>query len=153
MEINKGITEIKNEIELLDELFESHKPLVEKIKTLLPNQIERSAAATLLHSFYNGIENIFKRIAHRIDGKVPTSEYWHQELLNQMGAITKKRDKVISIEMLEKLNLYLGFRHFFRHSYAFQCQWDKMKDLISEINDDYIQFKEEINVFIKNLEG
>jgi len=105
---------------LVDELLESHKLLVEKIKTSFPDQIERSAAAALLHSFYNGIENIFKRIANRIDGKIPTSEYWHQELLNQMGAKTDKRNEVISIELLEKLNLYPGFRHFFRHAYAFQ---------------------------------
>lgn len=152
MEIKKCITEIKNEIELIDELLESHKLLVEKIKVSFPDQIERSAAATLLHSFYNGIENIFKRIANRIDGKIPTSEYWHQELLNQMGVETEKRNKVISSELLEKLNLYLGFRHFFRHAYAFQFKWDKMKDLIFEINDVYDQFKEEVDVFIKKLE-
>lgn len=61
--------------------------------------------------------------------------------------------KCITDEILEKLNLYLGFRHFFRHVYAFQFNWDKMKDLIFEINDVYNQFKEEINIFIKKLEN
>ena len=152
MQVKKCIAEIKNEIELIDELLESHKPLIEKIRMSFPDQIERSAAATLLHSFYNGIENIFKRIANRIDSKIPTSEYWHQELLNQMSNKVENRNKVISSKLLKKLHLYLGFRHFFRHTYAFQFKWDKMKDLIFEINDVYNQFKQEINVFIKKLE-
>ncbi len=63
----------------------------------------------------------------------------------------EKRQVVISEDLYEKLNLYLGFRHFFRHAYAFQFNWDKMKELISPINDIYGQFKNEITDFISKL--
>jgi hypothetical protein len=143
--------EIENEIALIDELFESHESLLEKIKTGMPGRIEISATATVLHSFYNGVENIFERIANRLDEDLPSSEFWHQELLQQMKSETSKRYAVISEELYEKLNLYLGFRHFFRHAYAFQFKWDKIKDLILESPAVYKQFKEEITEFIKRI--
>ena len=73
MEIDKCIDEINNELQLLDELLNSHEILITKLKIEDPDQIEKSAVATLLHSFYNGIENILKRIASRIDNKLPSS--------------------------------------------------------------------------------
>ncbi len=150
-QIQKCIKEIENEIELLNELIDSHELLLEKVKTSPPNRVEMSAIATVLHSFYNGVENIFKRIANRLDKKLPTSEFWHQELLKQMKSDTPKRTAVISDELYENLNLYLGFRHFFRHAYAFQFKWEKIKELILELTDVYNQFKEEIDKFIKSL--
>jgi uncharacterized protein YutE (UPF0331/DUF86 family) len=151
MQIEECIEEVRNEIELIDELFESHGTLMEKVKTTDPDQIEISAIATILHSFYNGVENIFSRIANRLDKKQPSSLFWHQELLQQMASDTSKRKAVISDELFKKLNLYLGFRHFFRHSYAFQFKWKKIKELILELADVYAQFKEEINMFIESL--
>jgi thiamine kinase-like enzyme len=64
MQIEKCFEEIENEIELIDELIVSHKQLLDKVETSIPNRIEISALATVLHSFYNGVENIFSRIAN-----------------------------------------------------------------------------------------
>jgi hypothetical protein len=39
--------------------------------------------------FYNGFENIFKRIAVELDGGLPDNEFWHRELLDSMaGRVT-----------------------------------------------------------------
>lgn len=151
MQVEKCIKEIENELELIDELIESHTQLIERVEASTPNRIEISALATVLHSFYNGIENIFKRVANRLDKKLPDSEFWHQELLDQMNTDTTERPAVISDEMYEKLNIYLGFRHFFRHAYAFQFKWERIKELILDIHDLYDRFKEEIEQFIESL--
>ncbi|UCH97330.1 MAG: hypothetical protein JSV88_10900 [Candidatus Aminicenantes bacterium] len=151
MQIEKCIEEIENEIELINELIESHELLLNKVKTSTPDRIEISALATVLHSFYNGIENVFSRIANRLDKKQPSSEFWHQELLEQMKSGTPKRKAVISNELHGKLNLYLGFRHFFRHAYAFQFKWEKIKELVMDLPGVYTQFKQETNQFIKKL--
>ena len=95
MQIKKCCEEIKNELALIDELFLSHALLLKKVKRVEPDQIEISAVATVLHSFYNGIENIFKRVARRIDNDFPRSEYWHQELLQQMTTENKNRKAII----------------------------------------------------------
>jgi len=39
----------------------------------------------MLHSFYTGVENIFKRVAVEIDGAPPTGESWHRGLLDAIG--------------------------------------------------------------------
>ncbi len=153
MQSKKCTEEIRNEINLIDELFHSHKLLFKKIKIKEPDQIEISAIATVLHSFYNGIENIFKRIARRIDNKVPCTEYWHQELLEQMTTSSEMRKAVISNDLFQKLCLYLGFRHFFRYSYSFQFKWPKMKDLVLELTEVYSLFKEELDIFISDLKN
>ncbi len=68
-----------------------------------------------------------------------------------MNTDTTERPAVISDEMYEKLNIYLGFRHFFRHAYAFQFKWERIKELILDIHDLYDRFKEEIEQFIESL--
>jgi len=153
MQVEKCLEEIDSEIGLIDKLFESHQLLFEKIKISEPDTVELSATAAVLHSFYNGLENIFCRIAKRIDENLPNSSYWHQELLNQMSNKIKNRPEVITIDLNEKLSFYLGFRHFFRHAYAFQLKWSEMKKLVIEIDAVYEQFKSELQLFklkIKN---
>ena len=89
-----------------------------------------SALAAALHSFYNGIENIFKRTAEELDGGAPHAEFWHRELLDSMSQPGKNRPAVISASMVERLDAYLDSRHFFRHSYVFDLRWDRMKTLV-----------------------
>ena len=153
MQVEKCIEEIESEIILLNKLFESHQLLFEKIKISAPDTIELSATAAVLHSFYNGLENIFSRIAKRIDNEFPNSRYWHQELLEQMTKNIKNRPEVITKNLSEKLTFYLGFRHFFRHAYAFQLKWTEMKKLVDEIDDVYNQFKNEIQEFKQKIKN
>ncbi len=153
MPVEKCIEEIDSEIRLIDKLFESHQLLFEKIKISEPDTVELSATAAVLHSFYNGLENIFCRIAKRIDKNISNSSYWHQELLNQMGNKTGDRPEVISNDLIEKLSFYLGFRHFFRHAYAFQLKWTEMKKLVIEIDEVYQQFKMELQLFKEKIKN
>ena len=103
----------------LHRLLETYRPLFEKCAVSAPNDIEIYALAGLLHSFYNGIENIFKRIAEELDGQSPRSQFWHRELLDSMSQPREVRPAVISESLVERLDSYLDFRHFFRHSYIF----------------------------------
>lgn len=54
--------QIAVERELLNRLLDDHRPLLEKCVRAEPNRIELSALAAMLHSFYSGVENIFKRV-------------------------------------------------------------------------------------------
>ena len=94
--------------------------------------MEIDALAALLHSFYTGIENIFKRISATLDNGPPGGPFWHVELLNSMTRCTTSRPAVISHELCKTLRQYLDFRHVFRHAYAFDLQWSKMAPLVSE---------------------
>jgi len=153
METERLAQEVHIELGLIEELITSHELLIKKVDQDPPDAIEKSACAALLHSFYNGIEKIFVQIGKRVDGKLPSTPYWHQELINAMAQKTGNRDHVISPELQEKLIPYLGFRHFFRHAYTFQFKWEKMRGLIAELNEVYTDFKKEICIFVDSISG
>jgi hypothetical protein len=44
-------------------------PLLAQCRNTAPTEIELSALAALLHSFYTGVENIFKRVTVELDGE------------------------------------------------------------------------------------
>ena len=55
------------EREQLRRLLTGLQPLLIKCRETPPNQIELAALAALLHSFYTGVENIFKRAAVELE--------------------------------------------------------------------------------------
>ena len=114
----------------LERLLEHYRPLLQKCASDPPNDHELSALGAMLHSFYNGIENIFKRIAAECYDQSPQGQAWHRELLDLMAQPGRTGRAAISQPQLERLDAYLDFRHFFRHSYVFHLRWDRMKSLV-----------------------
>lgn len=135
---------ISFEIGEIDKLIKSYSVLLIHIKTNEPDLIEITAMATVLHSFYNGVEKIFEIIGKEIDGELPTGIKWHRDLLIQMSRMSDSRNWIISGDLLDKLNGYLGFRHFYRHAYSFQLKWEKLKDLSIEMTEVWEQIKKEL---------
>jgi len=132
----KIVEEIETECKRIEQLFHDYGPLLEKVKRREPDFFEMGSLALLLHSFYNGLENIFNRIARKIDKNLPDGREWHKELLDLMTRQTEKRSHVVLSDRTHKeLKEYLGFRHFSRHSYAFDLNWDLMKDLVLMLED------------------
>src|SRR3954453_20519081 len=116
----------------LERLLAIHQPLLERSRSQAPNDIELSALAALLHSFYTGIENLFRRIAIEIDGGIDKGEGWHRRLLVQMGISRDSRPSVVSGELLERLHSYPQFRPVFRSSYSFQLHWQTVQPLVRD---------------------
>jgi hypothetical protein len=73
------------EREQLHRLLNHCRPILEKCASDPPNEVEISALAAMLHSFYNGIENIFKRIAAECYQQSPQGQAWHRGLLDLMA--------------------------------------------------------------------
>lgn len=146
------VEDILVEIEKIEKLFKSFAALIEKVKHRNPTFIELNALAMFLHSFYNGLENIFKLIAKKIDKKMPTGERWHIDLLEQMAKSISNRNQIIlSNRTFEDLKEYLGFRHFSRNAYSFDINWDLMKDLVIRIEGVKSKTLEELKRFIENV--
>ena len=55
----KVISQVEFEIGQIDQLFESYAGLLEQVQKNIPDLVEVTAVASVLHSFYNGLENIF----------------------------------------------------------------------------------------------
>lgn len=105
--LDKAISQVNFEIQQIDELFISYKDLFENSCLKDPSLIQVTAIGSVLHSFYNGVENIFESIGKNIDGKLPTGNHWHSELLRQMTQYTQKRTPVISEGLKSKLTLII----------------------------------------------
>jgi uncharacterized protein YutE (UPF0331/DUF86 family) len=64
---------------------------------------------------------------------------------------TVNRGRVISKELARRLAGYLGFRHFYRHSYSLFLEWEKLRELIVPLQDAWAQVKEELSRFLEEL--
>ena len=146
-----AITRVTFEIEQIDQLLIAYADLLNLVHQRPPNIVEVAALASVLHSFYNGLENIFLSIAKGIDQQVPTGSQWHRDLLLQMTQETVNRGRVISTELARRLADYLGFRHFYRHSYSLFLEWEKLQELIVPLQDAWAQVKEELSRFLEEL--
>jgi hypothetical protein len=147
----KVISQVKFEIGQIDQLFESYADLLERAQKNMPDLVEVTAMASVLHSFYNGLENIFLSIAKGIDTYVPTGSQWHRDLLTRMTESTSSREPVLTAEMAHRLADYLGFRHFYRHSYSFFLEWGELEKLVTSLAEVWDQAKDELQLFLDSL--
>src|SRR5437879_3175051 len=103
----------------------------------------------MLHSFYNGMENIFKRTRLELGDPMPGSEFWHKELLDSMTQATGNRKPVLSPELRARLKEYMEFRHLFRHAYTFTMRWDSMKTLVLGCEETLKLVEAELDCFFE----
>ena len=94
------------EREQLQRLLSGIHGLLAKCLTTAPTEIELSALAALLHSFYTGVENIYKRVAVELDDEPVCGDSWHRELLLRMKSSTAHRPALLSEEPHDTLNEY-----------------------------------------------
>lgn len=149
----KVISQVEFEIGQLEQLFVSYANLIERANKTELDLIEVTALASVLHSFYNGLENIFLSIAKGIDDDVPTSAQSHRDLLTRMTQSTSGRAPVLTVKTAHQLADYLGFRHFFRHSYSFFLDWQEMEKLVFLLPEIWVQTKAELHLFLEGLDS
>jgi uncharacterized protein YutE (UPF0331/DUF86 family) len=108
------------------------------------SSVELAAVATFLHNFYNGIENILKRVLSFKQLEIKDSPTWHKELLK-----TAFDAGIISNELYSTLSDYLSFRHFFVHAYSFTLKWEELRPIVDKITMTLENFKSAIYSFIE----
>ena len=136
------------EREQLARLLATMQPLLARCRETAPTDIELSALAAALHSFYTGVENIFKRVAVELDGQPPQGEAWHRDLLRRMTTGTVNRPALLSTKLHDALLDYLRFRHVFRNAYSFDLDWAKLSPLVLQWEETFRQVEAALDVFI-----
>ena len=147
----KVLAQVNFEIGQIDHLLESYAVVLEKAQVVEPDLVETTAVASVLHSFYNGLENIFLSIAKGVDSVVPNTPKWHRDLLTQMTKPTLSRGQVLTPETAQLLTEYVGFRHFYRHSYSFTLDWSEMQGLAASLDVVWNAAKSEVQAFLTDL--
>ena len=140
---------INLEISKIDTLVSKSSLLLTKCQHSEPDFFDLNAAGSILHSFYNGLESIFKLIHKATDNTPLTSTMWHSELFHSMFKETEKRKSVLSPDLEESLKEYLGFRHVFRHSYGYELDWERLNPLFSGMLEIWQKIKTCFFEFIK----
>jgi len=148
-----AIKKIKFEIKQINTLVDSYQALFSKVEESSPDLVELAALASILHSFYNGIENIFQIIVKKIDLEIVDDAQWHKEILRKMSEPNKNRGAVISIHTMLLLSRYLSFRHFYRHSYSFYLNWIELQPLVRSLTRIWNSTSNEINAFLETLKS
>jgi uncharacterized protein YutE (UPF0331/DUF86 family) len=128
--------EVLAELENIDRVVSEAGKIQDVIKL---STLELSGAATLLHNFYNGAENVLKRIVLNRGMQLFEGPAWHRELL-----CSACESGIISESLKGLLGRYLAFRHFFIHGYALDLRPDRMALLVKELPSVYQQFRAEI---------
>jgi hypothetical protein len=141
---------IEHEISRIEKSLSDVKPLLDLCKIKEPDIIEMTAAAQVLHSFYNGVESVIILFFKYINEKLPNDFRWHKTLFEMTFGTNSKSKKIIRDDIKKKLEKYLLFRHFIRHSYSSELEWDEMKPLITEIENIWKIIKNDFEIFIEN---
>jgi len=146
-------SEINQEILSLDTLYRELKTLRPRLSQKEVSNLDLRAAGSILHDFYNGVENIFRRIAWELDEGLPAGEDWHRQLLIDMGLEIKGiRPPLISEDLKLNLQKYLGFRHVFRNIYGFYLEQEQINALVKEFPKVLLRLKREVAIFQKYLD-
>ncbi len=132
---------VQAEYEQIENLL-SEMPSSEKLPYL--SFLELAGVATLLHNFYNGVENILKQCIYAENIPVPSGSSSHKDLL-----LTSVENHILSQDTIFRLGEYLAFRHFFVHAYALDLCADKMEGLVKNIQAVFGVFQKEIDTFLE----
>lgn len=115
------IDQIKKELKVIEKLNAIRK-------SAALDEIQIRAGASSLHSIYNGIEKIMLDVLKDRGKPVPKGETWHSELLEMA-----QKSQIISKTLETELREFMGFRHFYRHTYGFMLDAELMNPLLDKI--------------------
>ena len=102
-------------------------------------------------NFYNGVENIIKRISKVYYNTIPKGDSWHKELLILSYAPPDGKLPVFNRSIVEKLHQYKNFRHRFISGYGFQLKGEKMLHLVDNVDDLWNDIQIALEEFCKRI--
>jgi hypothetical protein len=81
-----------------------------------------------LHSWYTALEALMVRVLTVFEGGIPAGEASHALVLRAaLRGIEGVRPAVLSAGLRESLDEIRRFRHFFRHAYALDLRYDRLR--------------------------
>jgi uncharacterized protein YutE (UPF0331/DUF86 family) len=121
------------QIERVLEAFPQDRPYADL------SALELAGVSTLLHNFYNGIENVLKQVVQTQGLLVPDGPSWHRDLVNLAVS-----NELILASTSDALKPYLAFRHFFVHAYAIDLEAERLEPLSKNVDNVFARFRRDI---------
>ena len=135
----------------IEETLERLYKITSKFDPQIKDYSIEPAMGTYLMNFYNGIENILKRISKEYYITIPKGESWHKELLVLSFNPPKGKIPVFNKDIVSRLHPYRNFRHRFISGYGFQLKGEKMLELIDNIESLWSDIKKAVSDFWDKL--
>ena len=145
--INDELVKIESTVNNITKALEDIEILPVAAKPYIQESIAKKLA-----DVYNGIENIFKRVAREVDMHSPTGDSWHKDLLTQMTEQRPERPPVISEKTFLRLDDLLKFRHAFNNIYAEELVYEKIEPRAKSIDNLFASVSHALNTFTDSLE-
>ncbi|MGK7952421.1 MAG: nucleotidyltransferase family protein [Xenococcaceae cyanobacterium] len=111
------------------------------------------ALASYIADFYTGCERISERVAVYLDGGLPKSKDWHQELLKQVAETGgDNRPPLWRGALLLELDEYRKFRHLERHIYKIELKPERVISLAENVESVFNKIQSAVARFDRWLE-
>ncbi|TET09554.1 hypothetical protein E3J84_05020 [Candidatus Aerophobetes bacterium] len=143
--------DVLDEEEAIEETLERLSKVMSKFDFHKENYSTEPAMGTYLMNFYNGIENILKRITKKYYLTLLKGGSWHKELLALSFNPPPGKIAVFNQNIVQRLHPYRNFRHRFVSGYGFQLRGEKMLELIDNIDLLWSDIKKTISDFWDKL--
>ena len=149
--------ELQEDVVAEQKLIEKTVQCLSVIKSQLPLPFAEDdlktepAIGTYLMNFYNGVENIIKRICKVYYETFPLGKDWHKELLDLSYQPPEGKFSVFSQEIVSRLYKYKNFRHRFVSGYGFQLKAEKMLELVDDVEILWDAIQKDLNSFLEKL--
>jgi len=96
--------------------------------TAAPDRATLALIAVDLHSYYTILESLIERIVMALEGRLPPGPATHTELLRcAVRPLPGVRPAILDGSATDALDELRRFRHFFRHAYALDLRFDKLR--------------------------
>lgn len=145
--------------EQLDIEFEAIQLTVDELSSLCedvsgrePSVRELAAAGLFLANFYNGIENVLKRICrfHEID--IPMASDWHVELTKAFcDPPAEGLPLLLNRQLADDLAPFRQFRHVVHHGYGFRLRWSDMLPGVAGAGEVFARFKAAVENHLREI--
>ena len=112
--------------------------------------IRLESIAYQIHNLYSATEDLLKIVAACFENNITDTQQWHTALLKRMTiSIPGIRPAFISSETFALLNGLRGFRHFFRHAYGTNIDYEQLKINLDRAIKIYSNLEKDIENFFK----
>lgn len=143
--------EIKIELTYLDSTIKSIIELRNLIADAQPDVFQKAAMSQFIIEYYNGIENILKRICKYHNISLPYGDDSHIRLFNLFTEGNTNQLPIIFDNVIaNEFKQIRKFRHFAVHGYSFKIDWKFLKNSIYSIEHYYQLAKKNILNYIKS---
>lgn len=146
IEFNLLKAEIEAQVKEIDKIYEEIK---DREKGAKRNKARLESLGYKLHNLYCAFEDLFKIVARHFENQIRDISKYHKELLHRMSlSIDGVRPALISDESYRALDELRAFRHFFRHAYSYELNYEKIIIPIASVNKLKEIYKEDIYRFL-----